>query len=250
MTTDQDQSPASSTETPASPTSAADPIALDREQMADLATAVGELSQAMGSPCVFGKYPATLLSATVRQAAFRLRSSAAAAVPPSHIKQPYTVAEIRERIASGDYSAELMLQHAMLHLSAAAVPDEREAALDRVVQAGEALVSHAKGLAWVRAKGHETDSAERCHEEAHAEWTEAVAAARASLSTPAAPVVPEPLTDELLAAGTALSNVAFNWAQQDRFTEAERAMLKAAQKRWDAARAALAATTAPTSEVP
>lgn len=45
---------------------------------------------------------------------------AAGAAPSQHITQPYTVAEIRERIASGDYSADLMLQHAMLHLGAVA----------------------------------------------------------------------------------------------------------------------------------
>jgi len=36
----------------------------------------------------------------------------------THIKQPYTLAEIKERIASNDYSAELLLQHAMLLLEA------------------------------------------------------------------------------------------------------------------------------------
>ncbi len=50
----------------------------------------------------------------------RAIAPAAGAAPSQHITQPYTVAEIRERVASGDYSAELMLQHAMLHLGAVA----------------------------------------------------------------------------------------------------------------------------------
>ena len=36
--------------------------------------------------------------------------------PASHIKEPFTVQEIRERINSHDYSPEMLLQHAMLHL--------------------------------------------------------------------------------------------------------------------------------------
>ncbi|GAA6119624.1 hypothetical protein [Acidovorax sp. FG27] len=38
--------------------------------------------------------------------------------PAGHIPQPYIVAEIRARIASRDYNAEMLLQHAMMHLSA------------------------------------------------------------------------------------------------------------------------------------
>ena len=37
--------------------------------------------------------------------------------PSGHIKEPYSVAEIKAKIASGDYSAEMLLQHAMLHLA-------------------------------------------------------------------------------------------------------------------------------------
>lgn len=42
--------------------------------------------------------------------------AASAPAPSGHIKEPYTVAEIKAKIASNDYSAELLLQHAMLHL--------------------------------------------------------------------------------------------------------------------------------------
>lgn len=38
--------------------------------------------------------------------------------PTEHIKEPYTLAELNERIASNDYNAELLLQHAMLLLNA------------------------------------------------------------------------------------------------------------------------------------
>jgi len=41
-----------------------------------------------------------------------------AAASAEHIKEPYTLAEIKAKIESGDYSAELMLQHAMLLLEA------------------------------------------------------------------------------------------------------------------------------------
>ena len=33
--------------------------------------------------------------------------------PEAHIKEPYTLAEIKARIASNDYNAEMLLQHAM-----------------------------------------------------------------------------------------------------------------------------------------
>lgn len=50
-------------------------------------------------------------------------ASVAASVPaPSgHIKEPYTVAEIKAKIASNDYSAEMLLQHAMLLLDSASL---------------------------------------------------------------------------------------------------------------------------------
>lgn len=40
--------------------------------------------------------------------------SANAGEPSAHIKEPYTLAEIKAKIASNDYSAEMLLQHAML----------------------------------------------------------------------------------------------------------------------------------------
>ncbi len=39
--------------------------------------------------------------------------------PESHIKEPYTLAEIKAKIASNDYNAEMLLQHAMLLLDSA-----------------------------------------------------------------------------------------------------------------------------------
>ena len=41
--------------------------------------------------------------------------------PEDHIKNPYTLAEIRAKIVSNDYSAEMLLQHAMLLLDGAAL---------------------------------------------------------------------------------------------------------------------------------
>ena len=46
----------------------------------------------------------------------RASLAASAPEPSGQIKEPYTLAEIKAKIASNDYSAELMLQHAMLHL--------------------------------------------------------------------------------------------------------------------------------------
>ena len=45
--------------------------------------------------------------------------SANAGEPSGHIKEPYTLAEIKAKIASHDYSAEMLLQHAMLLLDGA-----------------------------------------------------------------------------------------------------------------------------------
>ena len=41
--------------------------------------------------------------------------------PEDHIKNPYTLAEIKTKIASNDYNAEMLLQHAMLLLDGAAL---------------------------------------------------------------------------------------------------------------------------------
>ena len=41
--------------------------------------------------------------------------------PSGHIKEPYTMAEIKAKIASNDYSAEMLLQHAMLLLDSASI---------------------------------------------------------------------------------------------------------------------------------
>ena len=48
-----------------------------------------------------------------------------------HIKEPYTLAEVKAKIASNDYSAEMLLQHAMLLLdSAQAAQPAQEAQLN------------------------------------------------------------------------------------------------------------------------
>ena len=47
--------------------------------------------------------------------------AANAPAPSAHIKEPYTLAEIKNKIASNDYSAELLLQHAMLLLDSASL---------------------------------------------------------------------------------------------------------------------------------
>jgi len=47
--------------------------------------------------------------------------AASAPAPSAHIKEPYTLAEIKAKIASNDYSAEMLLQHAMLLLDGASL---------------------------------------------------------------------------------------------------------------------------------
>lgn len=47
--------------------------------------------------------------------------SANAGEPSGRIKEPYTLAEIKAKIASSDYSAEMLLQHAMLLLDSASL---------------------------------------------------------------------------------------------------------------------------------
>ncbi|MFN4121308.1 hypothetical protein [Acidovorax sp.] len=49
----------------------------------------------------------------------RASLAASAPAPSAHIKEPYTLAEIKAKIASNDYSAEMLLQHAMLLLDSA-----------------------------------------------------------------------------------------------------------------------------------
>ena len=52
------------------------------------------------------------------------------------IVKPYTVSEIREKVASNDYSAELMLQHLLIRVA------ELEAAI-RILDATETAYRHA-----------------------------------------------------------------------------------------------------------
>lgn len=49
------------------------------------------------------------------------------------------------------------------------------------------------------------------------------------------PAVGVDVTDEMVSAGTVLSNIVYNLAQDDRLPEAIRTSLDAARKRWDAA---------------
>ena len=51
----------------------------------------------------------------------RASLSANAPAPSEHIKEPYTLAEVKAKIASNDYSAEMLLQHAMLLLDSASL---------------------------------------------------------------------------------------------------------------------------------
>jgi len=66
----------------------------DAEQLRDLTVAIGELSQAMGSPAVFGKHPQSILSQTVRLAAFRLREASAHPAAP----QPASASDLTKRL--------------------------------------------------------------------------------------------------------------------------------------------------------
>ena len=59
--------------------------------------------------------------------------SANAVEPSAHIKEPYTLAEIKAKIASNDYSAEMLLQHAMLLLDSA----QEDAARYRYLRDGD-----------------------------------------------------------------------------------------------------------------
>ena len=69
--------------------------------------------------------------------------SANAGEPSAHIKEPYTLAEIKAKIASNDYSAEMLLQHAMLLLDSASLSAnageprnaiDRDALIDAIAQ--------------------------------------------------------------------------------------------------------------------
>lgn len=63
--------------------------------------------------------------------------------PNEHIKEPYTLAELNERIASNDYNAELLLQHAMLLLNTQ--PEEvSDADVDRAAQ----IMANDRGYGW------------------------------------------------------------------------------------------------------
>ena len=87
--------------------------------------------------------------------------SASAPAPSEHIKKPYTLAEIKAKIASNDYGAEMLLQHAMLLLDSASLSANAGGprALNprhirkflQALQAGEMSVSRAVEIldAWV-----------------------------------------------------------------------------------------------------
>ena len=67
--------------------------------------------------------------------------SASAPAPSEHIKKPYTLAEVKAKIASNDYSAEMLLQHAMLLLDSASLS----------ANAGEPVVNRATVIEWLDA---------------------------------------------------------------------------------------------------
>ena len=62
---------------------------------------------------------ATAAAQGFRDGAASLAASAPA--PSEHIKEPYTLAEVKAKIASNDYSAEMLLQHAMALLDSASL---------------------------------------------------------------------------------------------------------------------------------
>ena len=89
--------------------------------------------------------------------------SANAGEPSGHIKEPYALAEIKAKIASNDYSAEMLLQHAMLLLDSASLAAEQQAAPKAAPPAfwhvmskehGEAFLHTAEGAEHSRQKGH------------------------------------------------------------------------------------------------
>lgn len=74
-----------------------------------------------------------------------LQSQPAACAPTAHIKEPYTLAELNARIASNDYNAELLLQHAMLLLNAqpaaAGVSDEEAKYVEQIMEQAQVFAS-------------------------------------------------------------------------------------------------------------
>lgn len=75
---------------------------------------IAELEAQLSSSCFSAADMATAESRGFRDGVASVAASAPA--PSAHIKEPYTLAEIKAKIASNDYGAELLLQHAMLHL--------------------------------------------------------------------------------------------------------------------------------------
>lgn len=95
--------------------------------------------------------------------------SASAGEPSAHIKEPYTIAEIKAKIASNDYSAEMLLQHAMLLLDSV---QEDAARLDFLIEQRAYVVSDPDacpghwlhwampdGRTWVQGDEHQTPRA-------------------------------------------------------------------------------------------
>ena len=80
---------------------------------------IAELEAQLSSSGFTAADMATAESRGFRDGAASLSASAPA--PSAHIKEPYTVAEIKAKIASHDYSAELLLQHAMALLDSASL---------------------------------------------------------------------------------------------------------------------------------
>lgn len=96
----------------------ADELERLRAQVAQSADALRLLLEGTREDCGSIRMPS---DAAVRAGFAALAAAAPAqqAEPAAHIAQPYTLAEIKAQIASHDYSAELLLQHAMLLLEQA-----------------------------------------------------------------------------------------------------------------------------------
>lgn len=93
--------------------------------------------------------PHTLDSA--RAALDWLYAQSPAPAPAEHIAEPYTLAELRAKIASNDYSAELLLQHAMLLLEqapavGAAIVEDAATVLERRDEFGHSHKGDAAAL--------------------------------------------------------------------------------------------------------
>lgn len=110
-------------------------IQIDRSSLADSSMRADNTMEPEGAAGV-AEYDAVL--AQLDGALATLQAQPAVA-PTEHIKEPYTLAELNALIASNDYSAELLLQHAMLLLNAQ--PAEVSDAMNEALKALDAVAA-------------------------------------------------------------------------------------------------------------